>query len=53
MADKSAKASTEEATIGDKGEITPDLVRQVADKVYELWLHELAVERGRQRPFTR
>jgi hypothetical protein len=38
---------------GNKGEITPELVRQVAEKVYELWQRELAIERERQRPFSR
>jgi hypothetical protein len=30
--------------------ITPELVRQVADKVYALWLKELQIERERRRP---
>jgi hypothetical protein len=30
--------------------VTPELVRQVADKVYAMWLRDLKIERDRQRP---
>lgn len=36
--------------------LTPDLVRQVTEKVYKLWLSDLQVERerlGNFRPFNR
>lgn len=29
--------------------VTPELVRQVADKVYAMWLRDLQIERERQR----
>lgn len=31
-----------------KQTITPELVRQIAEKVYRLWLRDLANERERQ-----
>lgn len=31
-----------------KQTITPELVRQIAEKVYRLWLRDLAHERERQ-----
>ena len=31
-------------------EITPELVRQVADRVYELWLEDLRLQHERYRP---
>ena len=34
---------------GEGSTLTPDLVRQVADKVYSLFLEELRIEQERQR----
>ena len=33
----------------EKDKITPELVRQVAEKVYALWLQDLKVARERKR----
>jgi hypothetical protein len=38
---------------GSSQEITPEMVRQVADKVYKMLLLEMSVERDRQRPANR
>jgi hypothetical protein len=48
-----AEQAEKTAAAGNKGTVTPELVRQVAEKVYELWQRELAIERERQRPFSR
>lgn len=53
MAEQSVQAPTEQASPESNGEITPELVREVAEKVFILWQRELAIERERQRPFTR
>jgi hypothetical protein len=46
MADTNAGSTAKEI------EITPELVRELADKVYKLWLAEakIASERGRRLP---
>ena len=33
----------------DTGTITPELVRQVAERVYALWLRDLQIEQERRR----
>jgi hypothetical protein len=33
----------------NKQAVTPELVRQVADKVYELWLRDMQIEQERRR----
>jgi hypothetical protein len=35
------------------GELTSDLVKQVADKVYAMLMADIAIERERQRPSSR
>lgn len=52
MVDQAEQASTEQAATKGSGEISPELIRQVAEKVFKLWQRELAIERERQRPFT-
>lgn len=47
MADKN------QSNQGKSEEITPEMVREVADKVYKMWLLEMNVERDRQRPTNR
>ena len=38
---------------GTAGAITPDLVRQVADRVYELWQEDLRLANERSHPGQR
>lgn len=40
---------TDSTSGGAASEITPELVQQVADKVYELWRQELRIARERAR----
>jgi hypothetical protein len=44
-------SQTKAATPSSKNKqaVTPELVRQVADKVYELWLWEMQIEKERRR----
>ena len=52
MNEQLATATNEGPQTDTRGEITPELVCQVAQKVYELWQRELAVERERQRLYS-
>ncbi|HRQ36777.1 MAG TPA: hypothetical protein PLD25_02550 [Chloroflexota bacterium] len=42
-------AETQSTTQPQKGKLTPEQVRQVAESVLALWRRDLAVERERQR----
>jgi hypothetical protein len=46
MADTQPTNQSEQA---EKGKLTPELVRRVADKVYALWQRDMTVERERKR----
>jgi hypothetical protein len=46
-------ADNNQADQGNGEKITPEMVQQVADKVYKMLLLEMNVERDRQRPANR
>jgi hypothetical protein len=48
-----ATGSAEQGSKSGQGQITPDLVRQVAEKVYEMWREELRIDRERARSRAR
>lgn len=50
MDGKRAESSRSAGVNADDTAVTPELVRQVADKVYAMWLRDLQIERERQRP---
>ena len=43
-------ADSNQSNQGKAGEITPEMVQQVAEKVYKMLLLEMSVARDRQRP---
>ncbi len=43
------QAQTSTQTVKSKTAVTPELVRQVADKVYALWQRDVQIEQERQR----
>lgn len=40
---------TEQTAEAPKKKMSPQLVREVANKVYDLWLRDLAIEKERKR----
>ena len=46
-------ADKQQSNQGKSEEITPEMVRQVADKVYKMLLLEMSVAHDRQRPNNR
>ena len=48
-----SRGSSRNAGDENAGEITPDLVRQVADRVYELWQEDLRLANERSHPGQR
>ncbi|MCB0125750.1 MAG: hypothetical protein KDE58_26025 [Caldilineaceae bacterium] len=50
MADATTPPADESATPNERwGQLTPALIREVTEKVYELWLRDLRIERERLR----
>ena len=49
MADEERRAESAQQT----APITPELVRQVTEKVYALWLQDLKIARERRRLYRR
>ncbi|MBE2198356.1 MAG: hypothetical protein IAE79_07070 [Anaerolinea sp.] len=46
-------AKSDQTSASTKTKITPELVKQVTDKVYALWLADLKIQQERKRPLTK